>query len=297
MSSEERADLVGSVLLPSLRFCVHVAVRGVPEEMVPLIAARWDFSGAHEAPDAELELEVTDEPVGLAPNPLVEAEVGWSSPCAGTLLTNAASVSLSWEGPLRARGSLQAAHARGALESLFRAVSVLALARRGVTVVHASCVHRGGKGIMFLGASSAGKTTTARRLGREGFSRLADDMVAVEFSARGPRLHPLPFERAGRWPAGALALGEPPLCVGAAVVRKGAELSRLVPVEETLSIWAEARIALGAPPGDEQRTLDTFEALTRIPLAAFEVPPRGRIGAVIAAWFSGNESERAGRQC
>jgi hypothetical protein len=286
----DRIDLAGAMVLPSLRFSVRVTVARLPAEMAPLLAARWDFSaGPVDPADVVLELEATDDPVGRAPNPLIEADASWTSADTGTLATNGAAVSLAWRGHLHAQGLLHAPTARGGLESLFRALSVLALARRGVTVLHASCVHRDGRGLVFLGASSAGKTTTARRLGREGIARLSDDMIALELSSRA--LHPLPFERAGRWPTRAPGL-PPPVCIGGALVRKGADAARLGPVDDRLEVWNDARIALSPAIGDEERTLDGFEALARVPVFAFDVPPSGPLAPVITAWLSGNQPER-----
>lgn len=88
--------------------------------------------------------------------------------------------------------------------------------------VHASCVARGGHGLLLLGPSGAGKSDLALRLIGRGFVLVADDRVEIEAGRAGPpaRLAGLleirgvgllrfPFE-AGVRLALALALGERP---------------------------------------------------------------------------------------
>src|SRR5262249_35046162 len=137
--SVPKRDLEGVITLPSLGFRMRVALHGVPATMVPWLTARWDFSGApYGLVDVDLEASFVEEAVGLPSNPLVEADVGWSSPVSGVLLTNSARLELSWRNTMEARGAIHSPHARGAIEAISRALSTLALARRRVTVVHAS---------------------------------------------------------------------------------------------------------------------------------------------------------------
>ena len=83
-----RTSLDGVLELPSLAFCMRFVFRGVPETLVPLLASRWEFSGAAAGPvDAELEAELSDDAVGLPTNQLIEADVAWSSAHDGKLVT------------------------------------------------------------------------------------------------------------------------------------------------------------------------------------------------------------------
>jgi hypothetical protein len=56
----------------------------------------------------------------------------------------------------------------------------LLLRLRGITCLHASAVNLRGRGIAFLGAGGAGKSTTAAAFAREGYAVLSDDIVALE---------------------------------------------------------------------------------------------------------------------
>jgi hypothetical protein len=64
-------------------------------------------------------------------------------------------------------------------EALLGPAFVLALARRGVFVLHASAVVLGNGVIGFLGESGAGKSTLARLLAAEGLPLAADDLLAI----------------------------------------------------------------------------------------------------------------------
>jgi hypothetical protein len=56
----------------------------------------------------------------------------------------------------------------------------LLLRLRGITCLHASAVNLRGRGIAFLGAGGAGKSTTAAVFARGGYAVLSDDIVALE---------------------------------------------------------------------------------------------------------------------
>lgn len=72
-------------------------------------------------------------------------------------------------------------------EALLGPALVLALARRGIFVLHASAVLLQGEAIGFLGDSGAGKSTLARLLAEEGAALAADDLLAI---AEGPAALP-----------------------------------------------------------------------------------------------------------
>jgi hypothetical protein len=73
-------------------------------------------------------------------------------------------------------------------EALLGPALALALARRGIFVLHASAAVVNGGVIGFLGESGAGKSTLARLLAAAGAPRAADDLLAV--TAKGPAALP-----------------------------------------------------------------------------------------------------------
>jgi hypothetical protein len=74
------------------------------------------------------------------------------------------------------------------VEALLGPALALALARRGIFVLHASAVVLRGRGVIgFLGESGAGKSTLARLLveAGDGVSLAADDLLAIESGGEG----------------------------------------------------------------------------------------------------------------
>jgi len=68
----------------------------------------------------------------------------------------------------------------------------LLLEQRGCAVLHGSSVARDGEGIALLGASGAGKSTTAATLGEHGYALLSDGMTALDLSGSVPQVLPGP---------------------------------------------------------------------------------------------------------
>ena len=82
-------------------------------------------------------------------------------------------------------------------EAILGPALVLALARRGTFVLHASAVVWSGGILGFLGESGAGKSTLARLLAAEGAALAADDLLAVDESpAALPHLPQLKLDEA-----------------------------------------------------------------------------------------------------
>lgn len=287
--------------LPSLGFGLTLALDGLAPHFRALLDERWprDLPGSAAAAPlpiaAHLALSAAPGPVGLPPSELVAVELTWLSPTRAELRTNGAELTLDLtDHGLRGEGRLDVERPRGAVEAAVRAVTTIALARRGVLLLHASAVaHPAGAqpaqpappdAVVLLGASGAGKTTTARRLGREGLRRLADDLIAVDLAASPPVLHRLPFERAGR--AQAARAGEVAVCRGGAVVHKGAAAARISPHPDPVRAWTEALIVLPPAPGDAGRLLDAVARLCRLPLAVFEAPPSGPLGPAVLPWIA-----------
>lgn len=61
---------------------------------------------------------------------------------------------------------------------------------RGYEVLHASAVAIGGRGVVFVGATGAGKTSLALRLIAAGAAFVTDDVAAIDVADGVPRLHP-----------------------------------------------------------------------------------------------------------
>lgn len=124
-------------------------------------------------------------------------------------------VTLTWDGVgtfTVANGRLIHVEARpevseGALRLaiLGPALGVL-LRQRGCLVLHASAVAVSGRGVVFLGHSGQGKSTTAAVLCSNGHELLSDDVTAVVSSSKGPMVLP-GYAQIKLWPEVTRALG------------------------------------------------------------------------------------------
>lgn len=268
-------------VLPAFGWRTRVTVLGLPAEHVALAQQRWPTAGA--PPPFSFTLQVSAGPVGLERQRRVHTVVTWKDADTALVRTNGAEVEvcLASRG-LRGVGMLRAGATIGALEAVFRSLVVLWLTRCSVLVIHASAVRRGDDGLLFLGESGAGKTTTARRLGREGFRRIADDMLAIDLSERSCRMIPLPFERGLRPP---LVEAAPATCRGAALVIKGASALTIELAADGAQCWRDALITFPPGPGRAGAHLELFATLCALPVARLAAPPSGRLGDAVAAWL------------
>jgi len=243
------------------------------------------------------------DPVGVAAEILVTADSGaprkrfllheyytrieWLSATHARVETNGAVGSIDWSGS--AGEVLQAElhiFPEGAPESLgmfLRLVTSILLPSRRAVLVHASGVVIQNEAVIFLGDSGAGKTTTARRVGREGALRFADDLVIVHVSRQNEvRAEPCGFDRGGRLPGREYRSW--PLRA-AYDVRKGAPLTRdLGRVKDPLATWCNAILSSTGPPG----SLDTLLGLAsdlcqRVPPRALSICASGPVRPTIAA--------------
>lgn len=95
----------------------------------------------------------------------------------------------------------------GAPHFFFSYALPLWLESRGVTVLHAGAVARGGRAVAFVGPSGIGKSTLCAELVADGWSFVADDGLAVDEDAAGawrclpgpPWLRLWPSALEGRW--------------------------------------------------------------------------------------------------
>ncbi|MGH9801062.1 MAG: serine/threonine protein kinase [Blastocatellia bacterium] len=81
----------------------------------------------------------------------------------------------------------------------------LVLRLRGLTCLHASAVVLGEQAIALVGASGAGKSTTAAAFAQTGYQVLADDIVALDEQAGGFLVRPA-YPRVRLWPSSVEAL-------------------------------------------------------------------------------------------
>jgi hypothetical protein len=85
--------------------------------------------------------------------------------------------------------------AHGIDEGLFRSCllgNILGtlLHQRGLLVLHGSAIAINGGAVAFLGPSGSGKSTAAASLCSEGYSILADDVLAIDARGDVPIIHP-----------------------------------------------------------------------------------------------------------
>ena len=85
----------------------------------------------------------------------------------------------------------------------------LLLHQRGLLVLHASVVARGGEAFAFLGQNGWGKSTIAAALHAKGYDLVTDDVAAVAITPEGPNVLPA-FPQVKLWPEAAALLGEAP---------------------------------------------------------------------------------------
>ncbi len=210
--------------------------------------------------------------------------IEWLSPTHAHVETNGATGSIDWSGS--GNDLLQAELAifpDGAPESLgmfLRLITSMLLPTRRAVLVHASGVAAAGHGYVFLGDSGAGKTTTARRIGRDGALRFADDLTVLHLGREEVHVEPCSFDRGGRlpgrehrsWPLRA-----------AYSVRKAAAVTRDAGrVRDPLATWCGAILSSTGPPGSLVSLLELASDLSRLaPPHALDVSPSGPVLPVL----------------
>lgn len=267
-----------------------VAVHSTLEPVAGLMELLPRFNRSAEGAPVAAEILVTADPAAPRKRFLLHeyyTRIEWLTATHARVETNGAVGSIDWSG--RAAEVLQAElriFPEGAPESLgmfLRLVMSILLPSRRAVLAHASGVATQNEAVIFLGDSGAGKTTTARRVGREGALRFADDLLILRIPERGSvRVEPCGFDRGGRlpgrenrsWPLRA-----------AYDVRKGAHNTQdLGRVKDPLSTWCGAILSSTGPPG----SLDTLlglaaELYNLIPPRALNVSASGPVHSVIAA--------------
>lgn len=177
----------------------------------------------------------------------------------------------------------------GAAHAFFSHALPLWLESRGVTVLHASAVARGGRAVAFVAPSGAGKSTLSAELVAAGWAFVADDGLAVEEDAAGEwrcRLGP-PWLRL--WPS-ALAGRLGVAAEGLPRVHETLDKRRLPVASESAAVAAAPRLAAvyvldrrpaGAGPA-RLTALPPAEALLRLVEHSLAAAPLAVLGLAAA---------------
>lgn len=212
--------------------------------------------------------------------------VRWSSRSTAVVSVNGAAGTISeyfGKDGFRAELSVSPAGVPESLGVFLRLITALALIPRGAVVAHCSSVVVREHAHLFLGASGAGKTTTARRLGREGGLRVADDMAIVSWDEcqGGAVVEASPFDRASRL-AGRRGQSWPLASVYA--IQKGAAATRLEPTAPPgFSTWLGATVAPPLPEPEARAFLDAVVRVARRHAPKrLAIQPRGAIMPALA---------------
>ena len=261
---------------------LFATVRSNLPPVAAFLAATPQFSLA--PGPAAAEVEVLEDPA--APRKRFQLDefytrIEWLSGTAAHVQTNGATGSIDWSGSandvLRAELRIFPEAAPESLGMFLRLVTSLLLPSRGAVLVHASGVVCQGEGVIFLGDSGAGKTTTARRVGREGALRFADDLTIVHVGpGQVARVEPCHFDRGGRLPN----RGNRSWPLRAAYdVRKGASATRDTgKVKDPLATWCAAILSSTGPPGSLESLLGLASDLCRtVPPRALHVSASGSV--------------------
>ncbi|HKO48360.1 MAG TPA: hypothetical protein VJV79_11580 [Polyangiaceae bacterium] len=212
--------------------------------------------------------------------------IEWLSGTHARVETNGAVGSIDWSGRtgevLQGKLGIFPEAAPESLGMFLRLVMSMLLPSRRAALVHASGVVSQSEAVIFLGDSGAGKTTTARRVGREGALRFADDMAILRVSEQGTAsVEACAFDRGGRlpgrehrsWPLRA-----------AYDVRKGASVTQdMGRVKDPLATWCAAILSSTGPPGSLEKLLGLASDLCKIlPPRALNVSASGPVRSAIA---------------
>lgn len=272
---------LGAIVALARGLSVHVTGSGLSE------LAAFDTRAAgpnHEACVATLHLERSTVAIdSLHGGVSYRADLQWSGPQAARFFVpgGRGELAIAQDGPMRVAVTLcfdpQALQI--AAETTFRLLLSLLLPSVGGLLVHASAVVHEGRASVFLGHSGAGKTTTARRLGREGAEVVAEDLLilrgadgelAVVEACRFDvaHRHALPAHVDSHWPI-----------EGAYVVRKGAAVSgRLGRAAFPLRTWSEAIFSPRMVGRSSSALIEALAfAASRVPLYDFAAAPTGAL--------------------
>jgi hypothetical protein len=282
------ADGEGYPMRGALANDLFVAVRSTLPPVAKLLAAMPQFGPGPRPGPVAAEVIVTTDPGAPRKRFLLHeyyTRIEWLSSAHAQVQTNGATGFIDWSGSasevLRAELRIFPEGAPESLGMFLRLVTSMLLPPRRAVLVHASGAVSQAEGVIFLGDSGAGKTTTARRIGREGALRLADDLSILHASPEeGVRVEPCAFDRGGRlpgrenrsWPLRA-----------AYDVRKGAAVTQdMGTVKDPFATWCNAILSSTGPPSSLDSLLCLASELCRmIPPRALNVSASGSVLSAI----------------
>jgi len=214
--------------------------------------------------------------------------IDWVSGTHAQVQTNGAVGSIDWSGSdrevLRAELRIFPEGAPESLGMFLRLLTSILLPSRRAVLVHASGVVSHGEGVIFLGDSGAGKTTTARRLGREGAQRFADDLAIVHVSQqKSVSVEACAFDRGGRLPGRTNRSW--PLRAAYDVRKAAAVTADAGRVKDPLATWCGAILSATGPPGSLHTLLGLASDLREIvPPRALNVSASGAVHSSLVTW-------------
>ena len=206
--------------------------------------------------------------------------IAWQDATHAEVETNGATASIEWTGSaddvLKAELRIFPEGAPESLGLFLRLLASLLLPSRNAVIIHASGVVVDGEGLVFLGESGAGKTTTARRAGREGALRIADDLAILRIeSEQRITVEGCCFDRGGRLPGRA---GRAWPLRAAYDIRKGADRTEVGTTANPLAAWCAAIVSSTGPPGALVSILSLAFTLSRtLPPRAFHASATGPV--------------------
>jgi hypothetical protein len=175
-----------------------------------------------------------------------------------------------------------------ALGTTLRMLLGLLLPAYGGLLVHASAVALGGRVHVFLGASGAGKTTTARRLAGEGATLLAEDLLVLKTSggvcAEACRFD---YSFAKACPEAASL----PIAAAYLVYKGAASTEVCAPRSTALQAWSSAIFSPLVGSGFSSAFLEVLGAVQRIPLRGLSAAPDGPLRPAIEGVVEGECDE------
>ena len=279
-STEDTAYKLRGTVANGLAVIVHTSL----PEVANLLTLAHAFERSDEHFVAAAEVWVQADPTALQHRVLLHeysTRIEWQDATHARVEINGAHAAIEWSGAsdevLRATLGIYPPGAPESVGMFLRLLVSLLLPPRDAALIHASGVVIDGEARVFLGESGAGKTTTARRAGREGALRLADDLAILRVR-EGKRVfvEACRFDRGGRLPNRA---GEGwPVCAVYDIRKAAAVTLDAGKVENPLATWCAAVLSSSGPPALLDSLLSFALRLnTLLPPRVLRVAPAGPV--------------------
>lgn len=175
--------------------CVGIEVKLEIRGAEPQIFGFYDqYPSGGGKPDLVVELNRRSDWPGISGSFGPHFQV--SSPAHDTLAFKRADVegSYQWQKDGSLQGSFQSSLGSSGLEAVVRIGLSLLLPTHDALLLHSSCVSYNGRGLVFSGISGAGKSTISDILSElPAVTKIADELLIIQKSAEGWRVHVPPF--------------------------------------------------------------------------------------------------------